>query len=477
MKRNTNKQELADSSDEIIVSKYPKTDKNEEFYSKSYDKSQNSFQENETDSTSDESKDRCFNFSETPYYKLTNPDNNGKVNINLTCGYIMIKINDINNLVEDINKLIPAGPSSISGYYRIPLNSIKTDFLQDWNNYLEVRDVKLVYLNHGNELFNINNYNSNFLGFTVVICINNTGRSILMVKHCYGRQHSMKNSLCLIARSFYTINILPQIIGSSMYLVVYLTTTEKFNDMWPKVLSVNKDKDSISYIQDMREDSYLVTASSIERNIYKNVEAFILNSVLIEDLKSRLHIIKQLNSNIDSIFHHNDNTLISDILKLSTDSTIEGMGNIPVISDLLNLEKKRSINTKKKIRDKLLKAALNSKDMEEILSSISSEEGTLEQLKFNQNFIYEHYKKIIENTSKGMDIGCRSLEHSYIANLYKIYGQNEYMITYILALINRVNGIMETLKHGLVGLDEFTINNINSIILDKTEKNKADNTL
>ncbi|QRI42855.1 hypothetical protein ChPV137 [Cheloniid poxvirus 1] len=462
MKRNiSNRQELADSSsNEVSTAKSPKLDKNDT-----------------TNTASTASFNELpFNFSDTPYYKLTKSDNR-KVNINLTCGYIIIKINDINNLIEDVNKLIPAGPSSISGYYRIPIDSIKVDFLRDCNNYLEIRDIKLVYLTHGNELFSINNYNSNFLGFTAVICINNTGRSMVMVKHCCGRQHAMKNSSCLIARSFYTINILPQIIGSSMYLVVYLTTTEKFNNMWPKVLSINKDKDSISYLHDTREDNYLVTASNIERNIYKNVEAFILNSVLMEDLKSRLHIIKQLNSNIDSIFHHNDNTLISDILKRSTDSTMEGMGNIPVISDLLNLEQKRSINTKKKIRDKLLKAALNSKDMEEILSSIPSEEGTLEQLKFNQNFIYEHYKKFIENTSKGMDIGCRSLEHSYIANLYKIYGQNEYMITYILALINRVNVIMETLKHSLVGLDEFTVNNINSIILDKTEKNKSNNML
>ncbi|AAR83483.1 hypothetical protein CNPV137 [Canarypox virus] len=465
MKRNiSNRQELADSSsNEVSTAKSPKLDKNDTT--------------NTANTTNTASFNELpFNFSDTPYYKLTKSDDE-KVNINLTYGYNIIKIHDINNLLNDVNRLIPSTPSNLSGYYKIPVNDMKIDCLRDVNNYLEVKDIKLVYLAHGNELPNINNYDRNFLGFTAVICINNTGRSMVMVKHCNGKQHSMVTGLCLIARSFYSINILPQIIGSSRYLILYLTTTKKFNDVWPEIFSTNKDKDSLSYLQDMKEDNHLVVATNMERNVYKNVEAFILNSILLEDLKSRLSITKQLNANIDSIFHHNSSTLISDILKRSTDSTMQGISNMPIMSNILTLELKRSTNTKNRIRDRLLKAAINSKDVEEILCSIPSEERTLEQLKFNQTCIYEHYKKIMEDTSKRMDVGCRSLEHNYTANLYKVYGQNEYMITYILALISRINNIMETLKYNLVGLDEFTIRNINYIISQRTKKNQVSNTL
>ncbi|UOX38680.1 F11 protein [Finch poxvirus] len=461
MKRNiSNKQELADSSsNEVCTAKSPKLDKNDDV--------------TDTNSTLNE---LYFNFTDTPYYKLVKSDDD-KVNINLTYGYNIVKIHNINNLLDDINKLIPSAPSNLSGYYKIPVNSIKIDCLNDVNNYLEVKDIKLVYIVHGNELSDINNYDSNFLGFTAVICINNTGRSMVMVKHCNGKQHSMVTGLCLVARSFYSINILPQIIGSSKYLIVYLTTTKKFNDMWPETLSINKDKDNVSYLQDTKEDNHVTVATNIERNVYKNVEAFILNSILLEDLKSRLNVTKQLNANIDSIFHHNSNILISDILKQSTDAAIQGISNMPLMSNILALELKRSTNTKNRIRDKLIKSAVNSKDVEEILASIPSEEKTLEQLKFNQACIYDHYKKAIEDTNKKMDAGCRSLEHNYTANLYKVYGQNEYMITYILALINRVSSIMETLKHNLLGLDEFTIRNMNCIISQRTKKNRVSNSL
>ncbi|ARF02720.1 SWPV1-126 [Shearwaterpox virus] len=466
MKRSASKK-LADSSDEIIVNKSLKLEKDNQSTSLAKEESVNDGTDFIPEDVTDD--ELCINFTETPYYKLTKLDSN-KINVNLTPGYIMIKIHDTNTIIDDINKLIPSGISGISGYYKIPNNSIKIDFLHDFNGYFHINEIKLVYLTHGSDLFNINNYNSNFIGYTAVICINNTGRSIAMVKHCSGQQHFMKTNFCIIARSFYTINILPQIIGTSMYLVVYITTTEKFSNTWPKTLFYNKNKDSLAYINDAKEDNYLTTATNIERTIYKNVEAFILNSVLLEDLKTRLNIIKQINTNIDSIFYHNDNILISDILKRSTDSIIDGMSNTPVMSDILMLELKRSVNIKNKIRNKLLKSALNSKDVEEILSYIPSEEGNIEQLKFNQNCTYEHFKKVIDNTRKEMDIGCRSIEHSYVANLYKVYGQNEYMINYILALINRVNCIMESLKHNLIGLDEGTVNNINSIILMKTRK-------
>lgn len=428
---------------------------------------------NDNNEESDKTKNcNDIDICDTPYYKITKEDN-GSVTFNISYGYTMARINNSTGLYENIISRIPKGPSSfIPGCYKFPSDNISLDFLLDSNKYFEVSDTKVVHLSHGDEIINLNIYDKDSLGFTVIICLQNTGRSIIMLNHTIN-QHIMQTNYCLIIRSFYTFSILPQIMGESTYLIVRLSTTDKFNITWEDILKAHKEKDNIAYIDNSIDDHYLSNVRTRERKIYNAVEALVFNRILLEELGARLTVIKQLNNNIETMLHYNNNMLLSDMVKKSTEPIIKDIENMEITSYNFIEDIKKAYKSRNKIRDKLLKSALSSDDINEILSSIPSyNESRFEQFSINQHTIYKHYKKVLEANTKNMDIGYYNLENNYIFSLYKLYGQNDLMITHILSFINRVKIVIENIKRTLDILDENNIKKVEKIITDRIEKNQ-----
>lgn len=410
-------------------------------------------------------------FTDNPYYKLIKSCDNS-IDIAPLIGYVMIKINDIKGLTDKVNKLLPKTPNKLNSTscINIPIDNIPLNFLYDGNKYFNVSEVNLLRICHGNDMMNIDKYVDDSFDYVAILCLKNSGRSVIMLNHC-NKQHIMQDNFCLVSRSFYVINILTQIIGESIYLLVKLTPSDSFNKRWSSVLDSNKFMGKKCYIRNLREDTYLEKMKNMEKDIYKNIEFIIVNSILLEDLKARLDITKQLNHTIDKMFNHNNNKLFSDMIKLSEEIIDKDFKNMEKMSDSVLEDVKQISKTKNKLRERLLKAAVSSKEIEEILSDIPViEDGVVKQFSLNQRAVYDHYKKVIYKNNSSLDLGCMNIEKSYMFNLYKVYGQNEYMITYILNLINRVKNGMEAIKVNLGEIYKSNINNINLAVSERINK-------
>ncbi|URH25088.1 hypothetical protein 15D039_00109 [Fowlpox virus] len=410
-------------------------------------------------------------FTDNPYYKLVKSRDNS-INLVPLVGCVMIKINDIKGVTDKVNKLLPktSSKTNSTSCINIPIDSIPLNFLDDGNKYFNVSEVSILQVSHGNDMMNIDKYVDGSFDYIAVLCLKNSGRSVIMLNHC-NKQHAMQDNFCLIFRSFYVINILTQIIGESVYLLVKLSPSDLFKIRWSSVIDSNRFMGKKFYIRNLQEDACIEKMKNMEKDIYKNIEFIIINSVLLEDLKSRLDITRELNHTIDKMFNHNNNTLFSDIIKLSEEIIDKDFKNMEKMSDSVLADVKQISKTKNKLRERLLKAAISSKEVEEILSDIPViEEGTIKQFSLNQRAVYDHYKKVIYKNNSSLDLGCMNIEKSYMFNLYKVYGQNEYMITYILNLINRVKKGMDAIKSNLGDIYKYNIDNINLVVSERINK-------
>ncbi|ART91543.1 F11L ortholog [Fowlpox virus] len=410
-------------------------------------------------------------FTDNPYYELVKSRDNS-INLVPLVGCVMIKINDIKGVTDKVNKLLPktSSKTNSTSCINIPIDSIPLNFLDDGNKYFNVSEVSILQVSHGNDMMNIDKYVDGSFDYIAVLCLKNSGRSVIMLNHC-NKQHVMQDNFCLIFRSFYVINILTQIIGESVYLLVKLSPSDLFKIRWSSVIDSNRFMGKKFYIRNLQEDACIEKMKNMEKDIYKNIEFIIINSVLLEDLKSRLDITRELNHTIDKMFNHNNNTLFSDIIKLSEEIIDKDFKNMEKMSDSVLADVKQISKTKNKLRERLLKAAISSKEVEEILSDIPViEEGTIKQFSLNQRAVYDHYKKVIYKNNSSLDLGCMNIEKSYMFNLYKVYGQNEYMITYILNLINRVKKGMDAIKSNLGDIYKYNIDNINLVVSERINK-------
>ncbi|ATI21123.1 RhoA signaling inhibitor virus release protein [Eastern grey kangaroopox virus] len=238
-----------------------------------------------------------------PYYSSVIRRGVEYVHVNDAC--LKSVLNPVHEILESYTGMAPTDQSSGLWYDPVCLpGSLK--FLEDPKGYFLLGERKLLLLYHGQELLSYSSYeDSNVPSFLAVICLENSGRSLLIVHHEDSHAAVMRPGHYRIMRSYRRLTICRQTGGRSAYLFVKISASDLFMMRWSGVIDRNSASSRMSFCYYSVEDTRVNAAISREIELSSKLDRLVELRVLFERCHLRVFSIGEVSKVLQVCFPPN----------------------------------------------------------------------------------------------------------------------------------------------------------------------------